>query len=418
MMRVLLTGLILVSLCNQLIAQESVETIDERATHEHAGEISISQGTDDTLTINAFCLDRDGLILAACGAGPGEIRVLKDDGTLLRSWKLAVKPEAIGAAGDGTIIVGGDGKLFRFASDGKLLNEADSPHAERLRSSKDVLRQEAIAYIKRTSGRGQVTSRVTTYQQILDQLEAKAAKQELNAQEQQILKILPPMLEKAKIAAAAIPEKEDASEAPSEEAIKQRMDLLLASKMRIASVSTDDSHVFIATRGLTGYGFAVWKLNQDFTGGEELVTGLSGCCGQMDVQACSNGLYVAENSRHRVVHYDTLGEQVNTWGKGDRKGIEGFTSCCNPMNVCFGANGDVFTAESNTGRIKRFSADGELLAYIGDVKLVPGCKNVSVAVSPDQSRVYMLDITRNHIVVMKKRTKGDSADDKSTASID
>ena len=33
----------------------------------------------------------------------------------------------------------------------------------------------------------------------------------------------------------------------------------------------------------------------------------------------------------------------------------------------------------------------------------PGCKNVSIAVSSDGSRVYMLDITRNHLVRMDAR---------------
>jgi sugar lactone lactonase YvrE len=75
------------------------------------------------------------------------------------------------------------------------------------------------------------------------------------------------------------------------------------------------------------------------------------------------------------------------------------------MNVTFGKNGDVYTAESNTGRIKRFTADGEFVDFIGDVKLVPGCKNVSIAVSKDGKRVFMLDITRNHVVVMDRKSQ-------------
>jgi len=33
---------------------------------------------------------------------------------------------------------------------------------------------------------------------------------------------------------------------------------------------------------------------------------------------------------------------------------------------------------------------------------VPGCKKVSIAVSPQGDQVYMLDITRGHIVVMTR----------------
>ena len=147
-----------------------------------------------------------------------------------------------------------------------------------------------------------------------------------------------------------------------------------------------------------------WKMDNDFSSGKQIISGLSGCCGQMDVQCCESGIYVAENSRHRVVAYDTDGKERISWGKADRTGLDGFTSCCNPMNVTFNAKGDVFTAESNTGRIKQFSKDGEFLAFIGDVKLVPGCKNVSIAVAPDNERVYMLDLTRGHIIIMTRKT--------------
>ena len=55
------------------------------------------------------------------------------------------------------------------------------------------------------------------------------------------------------------------------------------------------------------------------------------------------------------------------------------------------------------GRIKRYSVDGELLDLVGKVELVPGCKKVSIAVGPSGDRVYMLDITRNHIVMMERK---------------
>ncbi|MEM9702085.1 MAG: hypothetical protein AAF907_06545, partial [Planctomycetota bacterium] len=60
------------------------------------------------------------------------------------------------------------------------------------------------------------------------------------------------------------------------------------------------------------------------------------------------------------------------------------------------------------GRIKKYGADGELIDLVGKVDLVPGCKNVSVAVSPANGSVYMLDITRNHIAVMTPGAESDS----------
>ena len=57
-----------------LWAQELEEpiNIDEKATHEQAKLIEIPKESP----VNAFCLDAKGQILAACGAGPGEVKVL------------------------------------------------------------------------------------------------------------------------------------------------------------------------------------------------------------------------------------------------------------------------------------------------------------------------------------------------------
>ena len=118
-----------------------------------------------------------------------------------------------------------------------------------------------------------------------------------------------------------------------------------------------------------------------------------------------DGCFVAENSRHRVCHYDRDGELISTFVKGDRTSFAGFAGCCNPMNLCFGPGGELYASESNIGRIKRFTPAGELLGLVGRVNLVPGCKNVAIEANSDGSRVYMLDITRNHIVMMCRKAE-------------
>jgi hypothetical protein len=379
------------------------ESIDADATHQQVAIIRVSADEVPAMPINAFCLNRKGQIVAACGSGPGEVRIINDDGKVLRSWAVAVKPEAINVANNGTILVGGEGKLMRFDATGKELQQAESPHAAALRASVEKLRKEAVSMLTRSPN--SLGSRIALYERVIDQLEEKAQKGTLNEQEERTLKLLPATLERFKQQAAAQPQEQKTDSGPSEDAIQQQVQNMIKSKMRISSISSGGDHVFVATRGTTGYGYEVWRMDNELSGGSVIIKGLSGCCGQMDVQCCRNGLFVAENSRHRVVRYDTNGEQVTTWGKGDRTGINGFSSCCNPMNVCFNGAGEVFTAESGTGRIKRFNADGKFVAYVGDVDLVPGCKNVSIAVSPNTDKVYMLDLTRNHIVVMKTRPK-------------
>ncbi|MEM8680144.1 MAG: hypothetical protein AAGF97_12420, partial [Planctomycetota bacterium] len=201
----------------------------------------------------------------------------------------------------------------------------------------------------------------------------------------------------------------DYSEDPSDEQIDAHLRATRQQKMAVSSISATKDAVFVATPAQVGHGFAVWRTDSDFADGEEIVSGLRGCCGQMDVQACDGGVYVAENARHRICQYDADGELVHTWGKRARRGVRGFGGCCNPMNVAFGSDGSVYAAESSTGRIKRYSPEGELTELIGSVELVPGCKKVSIAVSPDDQYVYMLDITRNHIVVMERNAPAEDA---------
>lgn len=407
-MRSILFALAFVVGSHCLLAATKPESIDDRATHHQVGVIKIADA-DNPLKINSFCLNQKGQIVAACGSGPGEVRIVNDEGEILQSWAIGVKPEAINVADDGSILVGGEGKLFRFNSQGKQLLEVDSPHATKLRSSTEQLRTAAITNLERM--RNPLKSRITSYEGMIKQLEERAAKGTLNETEERMLKILPQTLERYKEQAAKLKkDDEDEDEGPSEEAIQAQVDSLVSSKMRISSISSSSDHVFIATRAIEGYGYDVWKTDDQFAGAEVIVTALRGCCGQMDVQCCKQGLFVAENSRDRVVHFDTHGKEITAWGKSDRAGIDGFTSCCNPMNVCFDSSGHVYTAEASSGRIKRFNSKGDLIDFVGDVDLVPGCKNVSIAVSSVNDNIYMLDLTRNHIKLMQPKPEKTDAE--------
>jgi hypothetical protein len=387
------------------------QSIDSEATHQQVATIQL-QESDPSMRINAFCLNQQGQIVAACGAGPGQIRIANDEGRVEVSWNVAVKPEAVNVAPDGSVLVGGEGKLFRFDSKGNLLLQADSPHATALRNDKARLRSEAVAYLNRATN--SLQARIESYERVIAELEEKATKTELNAQEQRMLELLPQTLatyqKQAEQQALANKGADAQDSGVSEKAIEDRVENMIRSKMKVSSISADQDHVFVATQDITGYGYVVWKMGKDFSGGEVIVSGLRGCCGQMDVQCCRDGLFVAENSRHRVVRFDVSGEQTTTWGKQDRTGVDGFSSCCNPMNVCFNQANEVYTAESSTGRIKRFTADGTFLSYVGDVDLVPGCKNVSIAASPEGDKIYMLDLTRNHIVLMKLKSAATNDD--------
>ncbi|HBE68248.1 MAG TPA: hypothetical protein DDW52_08885 [Planctomycetaceae bacterium] len=411
-MRSTILGTVLCIVAAVASAADSVSSIESKSTHRQATTIKLA---DDAPTINAFCLNAQGEIVAVCGSGPGELLIIDDSGEVTKNWEVDVKPEAVNVRPDGTLLVAGEGKLFHYDRSGKLLKTATSPHAARLKSDDEELRKSAIASLKQRGGRSMVEARVKSYKSLIEQLEKMSELRELTEAEKSTLQAISDLNERYTLQLEAMGD-DDEEKGPTEEAIQQQIDVLIRSKMRISSVCSSADAVFVTTRALSGYGYDVWKTGADLSGGEIIIEGLRGCCGQMDVQCCQRGLFVAENSADRVVHYDFDGTKITQWGKSDRTGIDGFGSCCNPMNVCFDGSGHVYTAEASLGRIKKFDATGNLIDFIGDVDLVPGCKNVSIAVSPVNDNIYMLDLTRNHIVIMQPKTASDTV--KRTAALE
>ena len=414
-------------------------------THKQSMLVSINPEGVAEATVQCFCLDADANMLAGVTGPANEIRVFDRAGDLVRQIELAVAPEAINLAPDGTILVAGGGKILRLDGDGAELAQVDSPHVAALRANVEQIREEVVQQHKQqfetmpqvidaytraldqldeqleTFATQDAEARKTILEEIVneriaqtqtgDAAEAKraAAKIETLASSLQSNKKRSEMLQKNRglyEQALADYKKRFGDGAKPDELSEEQIDELVESalqyKMAVASISATGDSVFIACRAPAGYAYDVWKLAPDLSEGECIVSGLSGCCGQMDVQACDTGVYVAENSRHRVCRYDEAGALVGSWGKSARTGVEGFGSCCNPMNLAFGPDGVVYTAEDTTGRIKRYSPDGQLLSVVGSADVVPGCKKVAIGVSDGGDRVYMLDVTRNHIAVLDR----------------
>ncbi len=381
---------------------------EPEATHQQTAIIKVVDDSGQELPLHTFCLSHDGKILAGVGEKPGAIRVYDADGKYLASWPTTIKPEAINVGPDGTIYVSGSGQMQKLDAEGKLLLEQPAPHARQLKVDEEKLRQQVIDQAKQ---RAEAYARYPElFRQQIAKLEEAVKKidekgeENLTDEDKNRSKLLRQQIE---MYARSLKQYEELAkqqpESLTEEQITQQVNTMIEYKTRISSVSATDTDVFLACPALEGYGFDVWRMDQNFENAEKIVTGLRGCCGQMDVQANKDGVFVAENARHRVCRYDREGNMQCEWGSSQREGIDGFGSCCNPMNLAFGPGAEVFTAESTSGRIKRYSPEGKLQGLIGSVEIVPGCKKVSIAVSKDGSRVYMLDITRTHIVVMSRK---------------
>jgi sugar lactone lactonase YvrE len=118
----------------------------------------------------------------------------------------------------------------------------------------------------------------------------------------------------------------------------------------------------------------------------------------MDIQARDGALWVAENGRHRVTCYDRDGKRLSSFGKRDRKAVDGFGGCCEPKNIRFGPDGDVYCSESGAPTVvKRFTVDGEFRGVATLVHFKGGCVRATVEVSPDGKDVYVLDTATDTI---------------------
>lgn len=400
------------------------------ATHSQERLITVVTNAGEKLT--TFAVDADGRVLAGVAKDTPVIRVYAPSGERTAEWKLPIPPEAVNVGPKGDVFVAGQGVLLRLDDTGDVKLEKPSPNMaiagdaakeiqrrvqdKRSRAVSTKQQDEIKMYKRRLAEMQQKIADLDRDLFALDQRDLEKPSEdeaeEIEAERTKLQKrraactklqaklelnvVNPPS--QRRLAARRPPT--GRAPAPPEPEVEVRQ--LIANQMRIASISASRDEVFFACSSSTGSGFDVWRTSYTFADAKKIGEGLRGCCGQLDVQANDNGIYVAENTRHRVRGFSRDGRQLLEFGSRERGRDDAFDGCCNPMNVAFGDDGSVYTAESGSGRVKRFSANGTFMELVGQVELVPGCKKVSIAVSPRGDQVYMLDITRGHIVVMSR----------------
>jgi len=165
-------------------------------------------------------------------------------------------------------------------------------------------------------------------------------------------------------------------------------------------ITATEDDIFVSCPMLTGFGYGIWRLDHNLENVKVIMDDVHGCCGQLDIQTEGENLLVAENTKFQVGFYDRDGKRLNGWGKRSRNDDEGFGSCCNPMNVRCCSNGDILTAESSIGHIKRFHQAGEYLGFIGTAKIAGGCKHVAIGFDPKRDWHYMMNEDRSHVAVL------------------
>lgn len=412
----------------------------EATTHKQTAEIVI-RTSDGKGTLQTFCVAPDGNLYAVVsapvtyGAGvelgrkaAGEIHVYSPAGKKLKHWVVDFEPQRIAAAASGEIYVGGSGKLAKFDAAGKQLALVESPHLAAVLADKEQLRRDAEeqrkqmveTYANATKQMEDVRQQLIEQKTQLEKKNAgkqpaseKKADKPAESPDEEVVEVVP-LLGAAGNTPAALDRQikqydqilksyQQQVEQQKKRKIEDIVQEISARLQRIHAITVGENDVYVATAMSKGYGYAVWRMGLDFSGSEQIVEGLSGCCGQMDIQARGDELFVAENSRHRVLKYSREGKKLAQFGNRERAGADGgFGGCCNPMNLCFTSGGEVLTAESE-GKVRCFSTDGKYVGLCGAAKVSGGCKNVAVGASKDGKHIFFYDLAGSKIIVMTRQ---------------
>jgi hypothetical protein len=325
--------------------------------------------------------------------GNTEVRIMDADGKLLTKFPVDFEGQAINVDADGSIVVGGDGIIARYDSKGKELRKMAAPHMSKMAKNEKEMEDRAREQLK-----SQATSMQSALKALEKQKEELDAKKEadLTDEERQQKTQLDSMI---KMYQRSI---ENYTE-PKEAQVKSMAKSLSGRAKKISAIAANGKHVFVTCSDPKGYGFSVWRTDADFQNPKHIVNGLSGCCGQMDVQCCGDELVVAENSRKRVARYDAEGKKVNSFGKASRDGAgDTFGSCCNPMNTRL-YDGKLLVSDSD-GRVRLFSLDGNYEGEVGKANVNPGCKSSTVDISPDGKRLYYINVHTSQICVLDRKS--------------
>jgi hypothetical protein len=318
-------------------------------------EVSLIQIGDSRRpgALKNFCLNADGNILAcyapkeAGGKGASAIRVYSPKGELLTTFPLEIRPGAICVAKDGSIFVAGDGKILKLDAAGKVLASAPSPVANEPvvigKETEDMVRE----MVKQSK---------------------KSFKEEL---------------------------------AHMKTNLEHR-------RAEVTGLAVTDQDVFMAVGAPSDFSYRVYRLSHALAEPKLVVEKLRGCCGQMDIQAYDGKLWIPHNARHQVEAHDRDGKQLARFGTAGRVKATDFGGCCEPKNMRVLPNGDILAAESGPPTcIKRFSASGKFLGVVALANNSRGdCVRVTVEMSPDGRRYYMLDTTRDAIRVFAAKSGG------------
>lgn len=367
-------------------------------THDTLAEIKVKAKHSGN-SLQTLCADAKGNIHAIVappryGEAPkskvvSEVQVFDQNGKAVRQWDVPFMAQSIAVGPNGQVFVAGDAHVATFEADGKLIKDLELPHISKMSGNVEELKKGAEAQLKQEMQSFEQSTK--SIKDMKTKLEAKK-EEDRTARDKQMIKQYEQILQ---------------SYAESEKFYKQRtVDQVVKETLTrlryINAVAVTEKDIFIVCGETKGWGYAVWRMNHQFEEPKQVISNLGGCCGQMDICCEGDNLLVAENTLKKFGRYSRDGKSLGKWGKAGDKDVSGFGGCCNPMNLRASSKGDIFTSESE-GFVKRFSAAGDFLGVVGKVNISGGCKNVAIAASPDDERIFFCDQPGGRIFILAKK---------------
>lgn len=264
-----------------------------------------------------------------------KLQVHSPTGELLKSMPLEIQAGAIAVGKDGAIFVAGDGQLLKLDAAGKVLARAASPVAK-----EPVVITKELEEMLKQSGR--------------------ASKAECD-----------------------------------------RMKMSLEKRRsEVTGVAVTGADIFMTVPAPNDFTFRVYRFDAALQNPKLVVEKLRGCCGQMDLQAHDGNIWIPHNGRHVIEARDRDGKEVAKFGKAGKVKASDFGGCCEPKCMRVLPNGEILAAESGPPTcIKRFSADGKFLGVVAVIDSRGDCVRVTVEMSADGSRYYLMNTQRDAIHV-------------------
>ncbi|MBX3748386.1 MAG: hypothetical protein KF833_24025 [Verrucomicrobiae bacterium] len=274
---------------------------------------------------------------------PGALLRFSAAGKLEKALPLDLRPNAIALGPDGTVFVGGSGRLLHLDAGGRVLATAGSPVA-----------QLAVSLTPELEEMARDTARHT--------------------------------------------------QRPAEEELDRLRRSLDERRAVVGSLAATDRDLFVALPAPQDFTWRVYRYDLDLTRHELVAERLRGCCGEMNLGADADSLYVAHNGRHRVERRNRDGREVAQFGRPGKTDPAHFGGCCEPKNLRVLADGDVLVGESGPPTcIKRFSASGEFIEVLAVTGSSGDCVRMTVDVSPDGRQFYLLDTKQRAIRVFARK---------------